>query len=433
MGKHTAASPLFPEIRLGHPMKLTDSVARTEKLSGKQDVILWDGALVGFGLRIRKVAKGIRKQWIVQYRDAARESRRFIIGTVEELSAAKARDIAADKLAGVRLGIYPHATREQQRKEAEHQRDRDAETFGVVSALYLANREKALRERSFLEVKRHIEKHWEPFAKKPIHEINRRAIAIRLTEISAVNGPVAANRARATLSAFFSWAMGEGIVEHNPVAGTNKAIDEDPRDRVLTDAELGAIWAACRDDEYGRIVKLLMLTGQRREEVGGMLWDELGIESGLWTMQGARTKNGKRHILPLVPEAIQILGTIKRRPRRESFLDRVFGTGEGGFGGWSKAKINLDARIVEARGRPIADWRLHDLRRTVKTIMADKLDVRTEVSEAILNHAKQGMEAVYNGAQYLTQKRRALEMWADYLRPIIEGADRKVVPLRPKA
>jgi integrase len=418
--------------------KLTDTVARTGVLPpGKQDVIVWDSALVGFGLRIRKVAKGVRKLWIVQYRDATRASRRFIIGSVDEMGAAKARDIAADKLAGVRLGIYPHAGRERQRKEAEQQRDRNAETFGVVAKLYLANRQKALRERSFLEVRRHIEKLWEPFAKKSIHEINRRMVALRIAEISegirqadgaVMGGPVAANRARATLSAMFSWAMREGIVDQNPVAATNKAIDEDPCDRVLTDAELAAIWTACRDDDYGRIVRILMLTGQRREEVGGMLWSELDLKGGLWTMQGSRTKNGKRHGVPLTPEVVGILEKVARRGRPEGTPDHVFG--RNGYSGWSKSKSLLDQRIRESG--PIAPWRLHDLRRTMKTIMADKLDVRTEVSEAILNHAKVGMEAVYNGAQYLTQKRRALETWADYLNPIINGDARKVVPMRPK-
>jgi hypothetical protein len=140
-------------------MRLTDTSARTEGLpKGKSDHIVWDDKLSGFGLRIRKGAKGVRKIWIIQFRDALRESRRFILGTVDELSAAKARDIAADKLAGIRLGIYPHVEREQARALAEKERDKDAETFEAIGKLYLANRKKSLRERSFEEVRRHIEK-----------------------------------------------------------------------------------------------------------------------------------------------------------------------------------------------------------------------------------------------------------------------------------
>jgi integrase len=416
-------------------MRLSDTVARTGALpNGKSDLILWDDKLAGFGLRIRKGAKGVRKHWIIQYRDALRETRRYIIGTLDEIGAAKAREIAGDLLAAIRLGTYPHVEREKDRDRAEKERDRAADTLEAVGKLYLANREKNLRERSFLEVKRHIEKLWEPLARAPVHEIGRRAVALRIAEISERNGPVAANRARATLSAMFGWAMREGIVEQNPVAATNKAVEEESRDRVLTSIELAAIWPACREDDYGRIIRLLMLTGQRREEVGGMLWDELDLERGLWTMAGARTKNGKRHIVPLVPEAIAILRSIPRRTRKEGTADHVFGGGDGGFSGWSKAKANLDCRIAENSKHapcPVAAWRLHDLRRTMKTAMSDELGVKTEVSEAILNHARQGMEEVYNRAEYLTQKRTALSLWTDHLKSIFEGAERKIILLRP--
>jgi integrase len=413
--------------------KLTDAVVRSAALPpGRPDDIVWDTALVGFGLRIRKVAKGVSKLWVIQYRDSLRQTRRFVLGSVSEMGAAKARDIAADKLAGIRLGNYPHAERERQRKEAEHERDRAVETFGVISELYLERQQRALRPRTFVEVKRYIEKLWAPFHSTSIHDIHRRMIALRLTEISSENGPVAANRARTTLSAFFTWAVREGIAENNPVLNTNKAIEEKPRDRVLSDAELSAIWAACRDDAFGRIVKVLMLTGQRREEIGGMLWDELELEQGVWTLSAARAKNGKRHVLPLVPEVTAVLEKVPRRARLEGAEDRLFGSARAGFNGWAAAKTNLDARIAEATGKPITGWTLHDLRRTMKTVMADQLDVRTEVSEALLNHAKRGMEAVYNNAQYLRQKRAALELWADYLRPIMDGSDRKVVQMPRK-
>jgi integrase len=306
------------------------------------------------------------------------------------------------------------------------------ETFGAVSEIYLERQRRALRPRSFLEVERHIRKHWASLHRVSIHEINRRTIALRVAEIATESGAIAANRARASLSGLFSWMVGEGIVEHNAVIGTNKATEEKPRDRVLTDAELGAIWSACGDDPFGRIVKVLMLTGQRRSEVGGMRWDELDLEQGLWTMEGERSKNDKRHVVPLVPEVVGILEQAPRRGRREGAEDHVFGGGVAGFNGWAAAKTALDARINEATGKPIADWTLHDLRRTMKTVMSDKLDVRSEVSEALLNHAKRGLEAVYNNAQYLRQKREALELWTDYLRPIIDGGDRRVVQMPRK-
>jgi integrase len=268
-------------------MGLTDTVARTgAPPKGKTDHIIWDDRLAGFGLRIRKGAKGVRKLWILQYRDALRETRRYIIGTVDELGSAKARETAADMLAGIRLGTYPHAEREKERDRAERERDKNAETFKAVAKLYLANQRKRLRERSFEEVRRHIEKNWSPLASIPIHQINRRTIATRIAEIATNHGPVTANRARSTLSAMFGWAMREGIIEQNPVIATNKAVEEMSRDRVLTDAELAEIWAASSDDDYGRITRLLMLTAQRREEVGAMLWSELDLERGVWVLSG---------------------------------------------------------------------------------------------------------------------------------------------------
>jgi integrase len=410
--------------------KLTDALVRSAALAAAEsDVIIWDPALAGYGLRVRRVAKGVSKQFIVQYRDALRASRRFIIGSTDELTATAAREIAGKTLAGIRLGSYPHAERERQAKAAAHERDRANETFHAISGTYLQRQQQALRERSFLEVKRHIEKHWAPFHRASVHEINRRMIALRLTEIATENGAITANRARASLSAFYSWMVGEGIVEHNAVIGTNKPAEEKARARVLTEAELRAIWAACGDDTFGTIVKLLMLLGQRRSEVGGMRWDELDLEQGLWTMEGDRSKNGKKHVVPLVPEVVAILENVPRRARREGVEEpHVFGDGKHGFNTWNQGKRALDARITKATGEPIADWRLHDLRRSMKTIMSDKLDVRSEVSESLLNHVKQGLEAVYNTAQYLRQKRAALELWTDYLRPItIEAAERKIV------
>jgi integrase len=305
-------------------MKLTDTIARTTVLArGKTDMVIWDTQLTGFCLRIRKVAKGVNKYWLLQYRDSLGASRRFIIGTVSEIGVTKAREIAGELLAEIRLGKYPHIEREKQRKAAEHERDRAIETFGAISALYLERQQRALRERSFYQVKRHIEKDWAPFHRASIHDIDRRSIALRVTEIATKGGPVAANRARTTLSGFFTWAVREGLVENNPVLNTNKAIDEAPRDRVLTDGELAAIWAACEDDTFGRAVRILMLTGQRRAEVGGMRWDELDLEQGLWMLASDRVKNGKRHLVPLVPEVVAILKKMPRATAGAFGQDRV--------------------------------------------------------------------------------------------------------------
>ena len=246
------------------------------------------------------------------------------------------------------------------------------------------------------------------------------------------------------LSSLFAWAMREGIAEVNVVIGTNKPAEPPSRDRVLTDAELDGIWAASRDDDYGRIVRLLMLTGQRREEVGGMRWSEIDLERGLWSLPSGRTKNKRPHVLPLVPAAVDILKSVSLRARQDGAGDHVFGEGQGGFSGWSKAKAALDRRINEARVKaaesaskpqPSAGWRLHDLRRTLATVMADKLGVQPHIIEAVLNHVsghKGGVAGVYNRATYEREVRTALLLWADHVRSVVGDGTPKVVPLRQR-
>ena len=199
-------------------MKLTDAVAEKAGLPpGKSDVIFFDDRLQGFGLRLRRLASGVQKSWMIQYRNAEGESRQFLIGTTEEVKAAKARETAADALAGIRLGTYPIT-----KKEERQARALAVESFGSVGQLYLARRHSELRPRSFVEVRRHVQKRWSTFAETSIHRIDQRAVALRLNEIAEKHGKIEANRARATLSALFVWAMGEGIVTANPVVAPTR-------------------------------------------------------------------------------------------------------------------------------------------------------------------------------------------------------------------
>ncbi len=196
----------------------------------------------------------------------------------------------------------------------------------------------------------------------------------------------------------------------NPVVGTNKSTDEVSRDRVLSDKELAAIWNACSEDDYGRILRLLALTGQRREEVAAIAHSE--INGTLWTLSAARTKNGREHEVPLSDQALNIIESVPRRDDR----DLLFGAGAGPFSGFSKAKAAMDTRL----GKKVAPWRLHDLRRTAATGMA-RLGVQPHVIEAVLNHIsghKAGVAGVYNRATYRTEKEAALKLWAEHVQQI---------------
>jgi integrase len=226
------------------------------------------------------------------------------------------------------------------------------------------------------------------------------------------------------LSAFFAWASStpprfKGV---NPVNGTRKR-DEESRERVLTDAELAAIWnAADLKTDYGRIVRLLMLTGCRRNELGGLQWSEIALGDSLIALPGERTKTGKAHTIPLSEAALRVLESTPRRAGR----DYVLGDGAGGFNGWSKAKIVLDARSG------VSGWTLHDLRRTAATGM-EKLGVLPVVVDAVLSHVghKAGVTGIYQRYDYAKEKRSALEAWATHLATVIARAEVNAVAWCP--
>jgi integrase len=212
--------------------------------------------------------------------------------------------------------------------------------------------------------------------------------------------------------------MGEGIrlPEGNVASYTNKR-DERPRERVLSDSELKAIWAACREDDYGSILKLLMLTGQRASEIGLLRWSE--VQDNQIVLPAERTKNHRTHVVPLSEPAKTILACAQKD---RSF---IFGRDGTGFRGWSKAKEKIEARA------PLEHWTVHDLRRTVATRMAE-LGVQPYIVEAVLNHVsghKGGVAGIYNRATYDKEKREALNLWAEHLMATVEGRKATVVPL----
>ena len=256
---------------------------------------------------------------------------------------------------------------------------------------------------------------------------------------------------RSTLSDFFSWAMSEGIdgIENNPVINTNKS-EESPRDRVLNDHELRTIWKYAGDEHYGAIIKLLMLTGQRANEIASLRWTELTVTTvpekritdtvklpqiniSAIELPAERTKNKRSHMVLLSARADGILAAQPRRVADDGKLrEFVFGIGQRGFSGWSRCKERLDERITKELGKPLDHWTPHDLRRTMSTLMHDRLGILPHVVEAILNHvsgSKGGGAGVYNKALYLRERSEALNLWADHLLSIVKDRN-NVTPLR---
>jgi len=305
---------------------------------------------------------------------------------------------------------------------------RAVEVFERILKPYLAHKEAALKPRSYLEVERHLETHAKRLHGLLMANIDRRTIAALLAEIATASGPTEANHVRASLSAFFAWAMREGLIEANPVIGTNRAAEKGARSRVLGDNEIRDIWNAAGGDDYGAIVKLLALTGQRRDEIGGLRRAEIDLDKALISLPAERTKNKRPHDIPLSPAALAILTDWSRRSEGR---DYVFGRGKAGYQGWSNSKEFLDQRIGEA-GKAIPHWTLHDLRRTISTRMHDELGIAPHIVEAVLNHVsghRAGVAGVYNRAIYAKDKAIALARWAEHLASIIEGKRSKVVAI----
>jgi integrase len=398
-------------------MRLTrPNITRLKLPQGKSELIVFDDALPGFGIRLRA---GGKRVWIAQYRLGTKQ-RRITLGNVEAVNPDDARQLAKSVLAKVHLGGDPQAEKGDARAKASI-------TFGAVSERYLAYAKGRLKSRSYEEVERHLVRQWAPLKGLQLHKITRANVAARLNEIAKAHGPFAANRSRASLSAMFTWALRQGEVDSNPVVGTGKATEEVSRDHVIRDDELAAIWHACRDDDYGRIVRLLILTAQRREEVGALAKAEIDAAAALWTIPRSRTKNALEHEVPLSHPAMELLQQVPRRDGRTL----LFGQGEGGFGGWSKAKAALDERIAKS-GVKVRPWRIHDIRRTVATRMGD-LGTLPHVIEAVLNHVsghKAGVAGVYNRALYRAEKRQALALWGDHVDTLVSGRTSNVVELR---
>jgi integrase len=395
-------------------MKLT--AAEVRKLGLKDDsaeAIVFDDDVPGFGVRIRA---GGSKVFVFQYKTGPRQ-RRVTLGPVTAFDLAKARDAARDLYAKVRLGGDPAGEKADARLKA-------SETFTATAAVYLRHQRTRLRPRSFAQVQRHLNLYARPLHQMQLEKITKRDIAACIAAVRGNSGLVTGNRARATVSAFFTWCMGEGLAETNPVIGTNRS-EEKSRERVLDLAELRLVWTALRDDDTGAILKLLALTGQRAGEVAGLRWSE--IRDDAIVLPGERTKNGRPHVVPLSQAALDILAKRQRREGRDLIFGRV-----GRYNGWSYGMAALNERVAKAAGRRLPHWTPHDLRRSFATHAAG-IGIQPHIIEACLNHVsghKGGVAGIYNKAAYEPEKRTALDRWAAHLLAIVEGSESNVSPLR---
>jgi integrase len=343
------------------------------------------------------------RSWAVRYRSGGR-SRKHTLGRYPALDLKTARELARKALRAVAEGRDPG-------REKAQARTAQPDTVEAIAQLFVERHcLRSTRPRTAFETQRLLKRHVLPrWRSRLLRDISRRDVLDLLDRVVDTGAPVVANRVLSVVRRLCNWALERDIIDTSPCAGVKPPSAEQPRDRVLTDEELVRVWGAADQLSYpfGALVKLLILTGQRRGEVAGMRRSEL--KGDLWTLPAERTKNGKQHDVPLSRAALDILAGLPRIG--EDFVLTVADTGP--FRGFAKGRRRLDA-LLPADMRP---WCLHDLRRTTASGMA-RLGVNLPTIERLLNHSSgsfAGIVAVYQRHDFAREKQEAVEAWARHV------------------
>jgi integrase len=341
--------------------RLTDLRIRSLKAPERGQVTYLDAELTGFGVR---VSQGGTKTFVLTY---GADRRRVTLGRYPVLSLADAREKAKDKLAQIQLGA-----------------DHKPIPYKDLKERFLADTKRHVRERTYDS--------YEWLLGRVDLTGDANAITTRtLTDKTKDLAPSVRQHVLAVFKIMFRWAVNEGLLKTSP-ADPISVRKSKGRKRVLTDDELRKVWHACPSTAYGNVVRLLILTGQRREEVSHFV-----LTDDLVTIDGQYTKNHRDHVFPVTGITVDLIGK-----------DRT-------WGGWSKSKKELD----KASG--VTAWTLHDLRRTFRTAWG-RLRLPREVAEKYINHVsgvQTPVEQVYDQHDYLPEMREAIKVYTDHVMEVV--------------
>lgn len=405
---------------------------------GVRDWILWDDRLAGFGLKITPAGS---KVFIFQYRLGGRgaKTRRFTIGKHGTLTAEAARKKAEALALSVANGIDPQRNKTEQARRS----------IDLAFKAYVERFREGCLVRDWQSTHKYALSLLETYAvpvlgSTPLPEITRKDVRAILAPVQ--DRPATASNLFRVLRRLFSWAVEQEDLERSPIEGMKPPPLPPSRDRVLSDAELVLVWrgAEALGYPFGPMVQLLILTGARREEVAALDWSELDREVRTWSLPASRSKNATAAENALSDMTVSILDSLASRQGAEGrWPSRGFvlsTTGRSSISGYSRAKRRLDAAIIslaQKDGLTAPDpWRLHDLRRTLATGL-QRLGVRLEVTEAVLNHvsgSRSGIVGIYQRHNWADEKRVALQAWTDHVERLLTGADQtNVVQLEARA
>lgn len=376
-------------------LHLTDLAVKKLKAPEKGQVTYWCTRWPGFGVR---VSQGGAKTFVMMHGE---RRKRESIGRYPMLSLAEARDEAKRVFARTSLEYGNRLPSTITFGEALHQ--------FIERHCKVNNRASTAKE-----TERLLRKHFEPsLGQRRLVEIENEQV-MRLVDCQLAR-PSAANHAFTAARTFFRWCVRRRYIKFSPIEGMQLPARTASRERVLSDDELRQVWrtAGKVGPHFGTIVQLLILTGQRRMEIGSLRWDFVDLVSSTITLPGALTKNHREHTFPIGETTTSLLHKL---PRKTGWVFPAVGSEDNPFSGWSKCKTNFD-KLCD-----IHHWTLHDLRRTMATNMAG-LGVAPHVVERLLNHASgtiSGVAAIYNRFGYQAEMREAALLWENRLREIVQ-------------
>lgn len=407
-------------------MALTDAAARKIKPASDKRIEKHDG----HGLYFVVQPSGA-KSWAFRYRVGGK-SRKLTIGSFPAIDVSEARKQASAASDEVKRGGDPAFARKQAATSSD--------TFGSVAIRFIEKYARP-KNRSWDQTARLLglaEKDGEltktgggviaKWGNRKLGDIKQADVIRLLDSIVDDGSPISANRTLAAVRKLFNWAEGRYGLATNPCDRVEMPGAENARDRILTDEELKAVWLAAvkMGGAFGNAVKLLILTGQRRNEVAGIEWRELDLPNKVWKLPRGRVKNDNGHEVPLSAPALAVIADVTKVDRQELLFTT---TGTTPISGFSKAKADID----EESG--VEDWTLHDLRRTMASGMA-RLGISLPVIEKILNHSSgsfRGVAGVYQRHSFADEKRHALDAWAAHVTRVVEGQADNVVSIMDAA
>lgn len=372
------------------------------------------------GLRIR-VGKSGTKTFIVRKRVGGKLKNITVGRFTARLGVGEARKKARLVLSDIEAGGDPSGR--------GGRRGRAGKGGATVRTLWPAYKAEKAHLRTIGEVERTFDRYILPAIGDRLADAVSRADVTNMIDDIAATAPVMARNTLAQLSAFYTWALPRlDRLPANPCRDAGRPAKPKARDRVLTDDELRELWKIADADKWpwGPGLKLLILTGQRRGEVFGAEWTEFDLKARTWTIPEHRAKNGIAHTVPLSETAVAI---VKALPKAKD-SNRLFpaaGNPDAATSGVEKAVVRWRKSLAKAlEDQPVPHWRLHDVRRTVATGL-QRLGIRVEVTEAVLNHvsgSRAGIVGVYQRHHFTAEKRHALDAWAAELERIATAEDR---------